>query len=184
MKIIASSGYEKNSELLTMPKWGEVGDTLCPVARSTAIVGDRWTMLIIRELFAGCARFDEIEAQTGATAQMLAARLKRLEAEGMIERRVYSRRPLRHEYFLTRMGLEFYPIILALRAWGETWCKGADEPLAVRMTHRKCGTEVGLDGLCPTCHGIVPPSDMDAKPSPEYAVERRRRQEAYKAQAG
>jgi hypothetical protein len=81
------------------------------------------------------------------------------------------------------MGREFYPIILALRAWGETWCKGADEPLAVRMTHRKCGTEVGLDGLCPTCHEILPPSDMDAKPSPEYAVERRRRQEAYKAQA-
>jgi hypothetical protein len=114
---------------------------------------------------------------------MLAARLKRLEAEGMIERHVYSRRPLRHEYLLTRMGRDFYPIILALRAWGETWCKGADEPLAVRMTHRKCGTEVGLDGLCPTCHEIVPPSDMDAQRSPEYAVERRRRQETYKAQA-
>jgi DNA-binding HxlR family transcriptional regulator len=166
-----------------MSKWGEFGDTLCPVARSTAIVGDRWTMLIIRELFAGCARFDEIEAQTGSTAQMLAARLKRLEAEGMIERRVYSRRPLRHEYLLTRMGREFHPIILALRAWGETWCKGADEPLAVRMTHHKCGTEIGLDGLCPTCREIVQPSDMDAQPIPEYAAERRRRQEAHKAQA-
>ena len=165
-----------------MSKWAEVGDTLCPVARSTAIVGDRWTMLIIRELFAGCARFDEIQAQTGATAQMLATRLKRLEAEGMIERRVYSRRPLRNEYLLTRMGREFYPVIFALRAWGETWCKGADEPLAVRMTHRKCGTEVGLDGLCPTCHEIVPRSDMDAQPSPEWAAERRRRQEAFKAQ--
>jgi DNA-binding HxlR family transcriptional regulator len=166
-----------------MSKWGEFGDTLCPVARSTAIVGDRWTMLIIRELFAGCTRFDEIEAQTGSTAQMLAARLKRLEAEGMIERRVYSRRPLRHEYLLTRMGREFHPIILALRAWGETWCKGADEPLAVRMTHHKCGTEIGLDGLCPTCREIVQPSDMDAQPIPEYAAERRRRQEAHKAQA-
>src|ERR1700680_1371488 len=101
-----------------MSKWGEVGDTLCPVARSTAIVGDRWTMLIIRELFTGCARFDEIQAQ------MLAARLKRLEAEGLIERRVYSRRPVRHEYLLTRMGREFYPVIFALRAWGETWRKG------------------------------------------------------------
>jgi hypothetical protein len=114
---------------------------------------------------------------------MLAARLKRLEAEGMIERRVYSRRPLRHEYLLTRMGREFHPIILALRAWGETWCKGADEPLAVRMTHHKCGTEIGLDGLCPTCREIVQPSDMDAQPIPEYAAERRRRQEAHKAQA-
>jgi DNA-binding HxlR family transcriptional regulator len=160
-----------------------VSETLCPVARSTAIVGDRWTMLIIRELFSGCARFDDIQAQTGATSQMLADRLKRLEAEGMIERRVYSRRPLRHEYLLTQMGQEFFPILLALRAWGETWCKGADEPLAVRMMHRKCGTEVGLSGLCPTCLEIVPPSDMDAQPSPEYVEERQRRQEAYKAQA-
>src|ERR1700752_864305 len=106
-----------------MSTWAEVGDTLCPVARSTAIVGDRWTMLIIRELFTGCARFDEIQAQTGATAQMLAARLKRLEAEGLIERGGYSPRPVRHEYLLTRMGREFSPVIFALRAWGETWCK-------------------------------------------------------------
>ena len=69
---------------------------MCPIARATAIVGDRWTIPIIRELFVGSARFDEIQAQTGSTAQMLASRLKRLEAEGMIERRVYSRRPLRH----------------------------------------------------------------------------------------
>lgn len=124
-----------------------------------------------------------LTSQTGATAQMLAARLKRLEVEGLIERRVYSRRPVRHEYLLTRMGREFYPIIFALRAWGERWCKGANEPLAVRMTHRKCGSEVGLDGQCPTCHGIVPRSDMDAQPNPEWAEERRRRLEAYKSQA-
>src|ERR1700736_2655964 len=155
-----------------MAKWNEIGDTLCPIARATAVVGDRWTIPIIRELFVGSARFDEIQAQTGATAQMLAARLKRLEAEGMIERRVYSRRPLRHEYLLTRMGREFYPIIFALRAWGETWCKGVDEPLSVRMMHRKWGTGVGPHVLCPTCHEIVPRSDMDAQPSPEWAAER------------
>jgi hypothetical protein len=77
------------------------------------------------------------------------------------------------------MGRDLYPIILALRAWGETWCKGADEPRAVRMMHRKCGTEIGL---CPTCREILPESDMDAQLSPEYAEERQRRKEAYKAQ--
>ena len=165
-----------------MAKWNEIGDTLCPIARATAVVGDRWTIPIIRELFVGSARFDEIQAQTGATAQMLATQLQRLEAEGMIERRVYSRRPLRHEYVLTRMGREFYPVIFALRAWGETWCKGKDEPLAVRMTHRKCGAEVGLDGMCPKCRRFVARSDMDAQPNPEWAEERRQRQEDYKAQ--
>ena len=155
---------------------------MCPIARATAIVGDRWTIPIIRELFTGSARFDEIQAQTGSTAQMLASRLKRLESEGMIERRVYSRRPLRHEYVLTRMGREFYPVIFALRAWGETWCKGKDEPLAVRMTHRKCGAEVGLDGMCPKCRRTVARSDMDAQPNAEWAEERRQRQEDYRAQ--
>lgn len=167
---------------IDMAKWNEIADTLCPIARATAIVGDRWTVPIIRELFVGSARFDEIQAQTGSTAQMLASRLKRLESEGMIERRVYSRRPLRHEYVLTRMGREFYPVIFALRAWGETWCKGKNEPLAVRMTHRKFGAEVGLDGMCPKCRRIVARSDMDAHPNPEWAEERRQRQEDYRAQ--
>jgi DNA-binding HxlR family transcriptional regulator len=157
-----------------MPK-DELAETLCPVARSTAIVGDRWTLLIMRELFTGSTRFDELQAQTGATPQMLSDRLRRLEAVEMIERQVYSQRPLRHKYVLTPMGREFFPVIAAFRAWGETWCKSADEPLAARTTHRKCGTEFGLDGRCPTCHEIVPPSDMDSQLSPEYEEERRAR---------
>ena len=165
------------------PETAEVADTLCPVARSTAIVGDRWTMLVVRELFAGGARFDELQAQTGATAQMLSTRLKRLEAQGMVQRRIYSRRPVRYEYVLTPMGRDFFPVILAFRAWGETWCKGADEPLAICTTHRACGTEIGLDAICPTCHESVVPSDMDAQPGPEYAAERRQRQEAYRTRS-
>src|SRR5260370_35448364 len=80
-----------------MAKWNEIGDTLCPIARATAIVGDRWTIPIIRELFVGSARFDEIQAQTGSTAQMRPSPLKRFEAQGMSERRAYSRPPLRHD---------------------------------------------------------------------------------------
>jgi DNA-binding HxlR family transcriptional regulator len=183
MKIIVTSEYENRSELMKTPKWGAVEETLCPVARSTAIVGDRWTLLIVRELFAGCTRFDEIQAQTGSTAQMLSTRLKRLEADGMVERRAYSSRPARYEYVLTPMGLDFFPVILAFRAWAETWCKGEDEPLAIRTTHPVCGTEIGLGGLCPTCGETVAPSDMDARPGPEYAAERRQRYEAYKARS-
>nr|WP_082964599.1 helix-turn-helix domain-containing protein [Mycobacterium sp. E796] len=165
-------------------RWGgAAAHTLCPVERSTAIVGDRWTMLIVRELFAGCSRFDEMQAQTGATAQMLSARLKRLEADGMVERRIYSRRPTRYEYVLTPMGRDFFPVILAYRAWAETWCKSEGEPLAIRTTHRTCRSEVGLDGVCPTCGERVPISDLDAEPGPEYAAERRRRHEAYRARS-
>lgn len=166
-----------------MAKKDQIEDTLCPVARSTALVGDRWTLLVMRELFTGSTRFDELEIQTGATPQMLTDRLKRLEASGMIERRVYSERPLRHEYLLTKMGREFFPVIAAFRAWGEAWCKDEDEPLAARTMHRKCGAEVGLDGRCPTCKEIVPPSELDSELGPEYAEERKARAEAAKSRA-
>jgi DNA-binding HxlR family transcriptional regulator len=158
-------------------------ETLCPVARSTALVGDRWTLLIVRELLAGTRRFDELQAQTGATAQALSARLKRLEADDLIERRIYSHRPVRHEYFLTAMGADLYPVILALRAWGERWCKGADEPVAVRITHRRCGSEVSSAGTCPTCREPLARSELESEHHPAWAAERRRKHEEFRARS-
>jgi len=154
--------------------------TLCPIARSTEIAGDRWTILILRELFAGCARFDDIQAQTGATAQMMAGRLRRMERDGLITRRVYEKRPLRHEYLLTDKGRDYHPVILALRSFGERWCKRADEPKAIRLFH-ECGGEVGLDGICIGCREVVNLSDATAHPTPEYMDERRKRMQAFKA---
>src|SRR5690348_5133810 len=83
--------------------------SLCPVARAEMVVGDRWTVLVLRELFMRSHRFEEIQAQTGATPQMVAARLKKLEADGLVERRVYSKRPPRYEYHLTEKGEAFHP---------------------------------------------------------------------------
>lgn len=79
-------------------------------------------------------RFEEIQAQTGAMPQMIAARLKKLEADGLVKRHVYNKRPLRHEYHLTEKGEAFYPVILTPRAWGETWCKSPKEGRAVIYT--------------------------------------------------
>src|SRR6202012_2128271 len=98
-------------------------DTLCPIAHSTGLVGDRWSILIVRELLLGQTRFQDLQAQTGATSQMLAARLKRLEADGLVSRQAYSQRPPRYEYRLTPKGVQLMPVILALRTWGERWCK-------------------------------------------------------------
>lgn len=149
--------------------------TLCPVARSQELVGDRWSMLVLRELFMGNGRFDELQAQTEATPQMLASRLKKLEAAGLVERRPYSTRPLRHEYVLTDMGIGFYPVILALRAWGEQWCKGADEGVAVNYTHVPCGKDPGLGTVCRHCGLALQRSDLVARQSPAYAQERQAR---------
>lgn len=150
-------------------------DTLCPIAHSTGLVGDRWSILIVRELLMGQTRFQDLQAQTGATSQMLAARLKRLQADGLIERHAYSERPPRHEYRLTEKGLHLMPVILALRAWGETWCKPAGEELAIRMFHRGCGAELDLAGRCPTCERLVAWTEMQAQPTAPYSAERAKR---------
>jgi DNA-binding HxlR family transcriptional regulator len=162
----------------------EKAGTVCPVARSLDIVGDRWTVLVLRELFMGATRFEEIQIQTGATPQMLATRLKSLESDGMVERHPYNEKPLRYEYRLTEKGRSFYPVVHALRAWGETWCKDEHEEIAVRFTHRSCGHDVGLGNVCPVCGTGVERSDLDASLSPAFANERAERRAAFKGVKG
>ena len=156
-------------------------DTLCPVARSQAVIGDRWAVLIVRELFMGNRRFDSLLAQSQATPQMLSSRLKRLEADGMIERKRYMKKPPRYEYELTEMGRAFYPVILALREWGETWHKSSDEDVAVRYTHLTCGHDAGIGTVCQACGEPLRREDLKAELSPSYAQERAGRQDAVKA---
>jgi len=151
------------------------------VARSAAVVGDRWTVLVLRELFAENHRFEEIQAQTGATPQMVAARLKTLETEGLIVRRAYSERPLRHDYHLTKKGEAFYPVILALRAWGETWVKGPKEGRSLEFIHRTCGKPAGLGTVCESCGRPLKRADLSGTLNPAYKAEREARLAAFKA---
>jgi len=154
--------------------------TLCPVARAESIVGDRWTVLILRELFMDNHRFEELQAHSEATPQMIAARLKKLEADGLVKRRAYNRRPLRHEYQLTEKGDAFYPVLLALRAWGETWCKSSKEGRAVIYTHRTCAKPAGLGPTCDSCGQPLRRADLNAEQAPKYRREREARWEAFK----
>jgi DNA-binding HxlR family transcriptional regulator len=156
-------------------------ETLCPVARAETVVGDRWTVLVLRELFMGSHRFEEIQAQTGATPQMIAARLKRLDADGLVVRQLYTERPRRYEYRLTEKGRAFYPVLLALRAWGETWCKSDAAGRAVHFTHRTCGKPAGLGPVCEACGRPLRREDMNAELNPAYKHERDARWEAFKA---
>ena len=159
----------------------DANDTLCPVARSQAVIGDRWAVLVVRELFMGNRRFDSLLAQSQSTPQMLSTRLKRLEADGMVQRTRYMDKPPRYEYELTEMGRAFYPVILALREWGETWCKSADEDVAVRYKHLTCGHDAGIGTVCEACGEPLRREDLKAKLSPSYAHERAERQDAAKA---
>jgi DNA-binding HxlR family transcriptional regulator len=98
-------------------KWNELEDQPCPVARAMGVVGDRWTLLILRECLLGLRRFDQLQKSLGITRHLLSDRLKRLEAMRLLRREAYQQRPLRHEYRLTRAGKEFAPVMLALQDW-------------------------------------------------------------------
>jgi DNA-binding HxlR family transcriptional regulator len=155
-------------------------ETLCPVARAQDIVGDRWTVLVLRELFLGNRRFEEIQIQTKATPQMLAGRLKMLEEEGVIERRPYSERPLRYEYHLTEMGIAFHPVFLAFRAWGETWLKSEKEEVAIQYTHIPCGMDPGLGPTCQVCGEVMRREELSGRLGDAFEAERKARLEAFK----
>lgn len=156
-------------------------NTECPVARAQNIVGDRWTVLVLRELTMGNHRFEEIQAQTAATPQMLAARLKKLETDHLVERRPYNTRPLRYEYLLTEAGRAFYPVLLALRAWGETWLKSPEEELAIHFTHIDCGKDPGLGPTCRNCGREMHQGQLVPRLSSAFAKEREMKRAAFKA---
>jgi DNA-binding PadR family transcriptional regulator len=111
---------------------------------------------------------------------MIAARLKSMEADGLVARRPYNERPPRYEYHLTTKGQAFYSVVLALRAWGETWCKSPEEELAVVYTHKTCGQPAGLGPLCEQCGELLRREELISEPSAAYIEERNARREAFK----
>ncbi|RIJ17913.1 winged helix-turn-helix transcriptional regulator [Henriciella mobilis] len=100
-------------------KWSELDENWCPVARTLTLVGDRWTLLILRDCFLGSSKFEEFAASTGATRHIISSRLKRLVDAGILERKLYVERPKRYEYLLTEKGREFAPALVTFRDWGK-----------------------------------------------------------------
>lgn len=130
------------------------GPRNCSVARSLELVGDRWALLVVREAFLGDHRFDEIQRRTGAPRDILAARLRKLVAAGILERRLYQERPARYEYHLTPSGSDLHPVITALRQWGDRHVTG--EPRPRRFVHA-CGGTHPARLVCPDCGETVAP---------------------------
>jgi DNA-binding HxlR family transcriptional regulator len=122
---------------------------VCSVARSLEIVGEKWALLAVREVLLGNRRFDEMVRQTGAPRDTLAARLRTLVQAGILERRQYSDHPARFEYFLTESGKDLYPVVVALREWGDRHLAGADGPPAI-FTH-SCGHTLVSKLVCASC---------------------------------
>jgi DNA-binding HxlR family transcriptional regulator len=121
----------------------------CSVARTLEIVGEKWALLAVREVFLGNRRFDEMVRRTGAPRDTLAARLRSLAGAGILERRQYSEHPARHEYRLTQAGQELYPVILTLMRWGDKHLAGdAGPPLVLEHA---CGHPLVAKVVCEAC---------------------------------
>lgn len=100
-------------------RWDELATDWCPVARAMSVIGDRWTLLIVRDCFLGKSRFEEFQKSLGVTRHILSDRLKRLVEQGVLERNAYSRKPLRYDYRLSEKGRDFAPALIGLKDWGK-----------------------------------------------------------------
>jgi DNA-binding HxlR family transcriptional regulator len=125
---------------------------VCSVADALEVVGDKYSLLVVREIGYGYRRFEELAGYTGAPRDVLVARLRRLEDLGLLERRPYSERPPRHEYHLTEAGLELRPIVLALKEWGDRRCEPGEEPVVFQHV---CGEEFHPLTVCAACRQPV-----------------------------
>jgi DNA-binding HxlR family transcriptional regulator len=132
-------------------------DQDCPIALSLDVIGERWTLLLIRDLLrAGPRRFqDFLATQPGLAPTVLSARLKVMEEHGLVTRRRYSTHPPRDEYVLTDKGRELFPVVTALRRWG-TRHYLADAALV----HTECGHAIELQPICPHCEREVDPAEL------------------------
>ena len=121
---------------------------VCSITDALSIVGDRYALLVARELRYGRTRFQDIAASTGAPRDVLTARLRKLELAGVIERRRYCEHPPRYEYLLTEAGKELQPILLALKEWGDRHCNPGAEPVVFQHT---CGADFHPLTICAAC---------------------------------
>ena len=122
----------------------------CSLARTLDVAGKWWTPLIVRDVWFGARRFDEIQRDLGLSRKVLADRLRTLVAEGIIERRPYQERPVRHKYVLTSKGRELMQAFFALMAWGDHWtAEPVGPPMVLR--HKRCGQIVHAEVTCSAC---------------------------------
>jgi DNA-binding HxlR family transcriptional regulator len=136
----------------------------CSLARTLQIVGEWWTLLVLRDVCFGWNRFEAIHEHLGIARNILKARLDTLADHGMLERRLYQRRPDRYEYLPTAKTLDLVPAILALVAWGDRWT-AADGP-PVLFTHRTCQHDTIATIVCSSCSQPLTRDDIDVRPGP------------------
>jgi DNA-binding HxlR family transcriptional regulator len=153
-------------------RWGELSDERCSVARTIAVIGDRWTLLILRDCFLRVRRFDAFEERLGITRHILADRLKKLVAHGVLQKVPYQQNPVRYDYRLTQSGLDLYPLLACLRHWGDRYAAGRSGP-PMLFRHRDCGHVFDPVVICSECGEPIDPRAVEVLPGPGAQAPRR-----------
>lgn len=148
-------------------RWEELEQQPCSLARALSVVGDRWTLLVLRESFLGTRRFDEFEKRLGITRHLLAERLKKLVDSGVLDKQPYQQRPLREDYRLSAKGRDLYPVIMALVHWGDLYMSGV-EGAPIRHIHQGCGQPMHGLLVCSDCGEPLQPRDVRLEEAPAF----------------
>ena len=137
----------------------------CSIARSWSVLGERWTMVVLQQAFTGARRFDDYQRGLGIARNMLTERLRTLVEHGILERRLYSERPPRHEYRLTQKGRDLYPVLVALMQWGDRYgdCAGG---APVVLVHERCGHAADPQFACSHCGEPLDPREVRPEAGP------------------
>jgi DNA-binding HxlR family transcriptional regulator len=139
----------------------------CSIARTLDVIGEKWTLLILREAFYGLRRFEDLQRATGCARNLLSDRLSTLVAHGILSREPYREpgRRQRHEYRLTDKGRQLLPVLLALMNWGDRWMADVEGP-PVEIRHRDCDALVQVTITCTAGHDVLSAADNYATPGP------------------
>lgn len=142
----------------------------CSIAKALEVVGERWSLLIVRDVMNGNRRFGELQRGLGIARNVLAARLQRLVDEDILERRPYQESPERYEYFLTEKGLDLWPALVALLHWGDRYSPEPGGP-PLLIVHKECDGPVSDRGVCERCGEVLNARDARALPGPGVSTD-------------
>lgn len=142
----------------------QFGDMACSIARTLDVIGEPWSPLILRDVWVGISRFDQIQADLGISRKVLTERLNHLVDSGVLQRRPYDARP-RHEYHLTEKGAELIDVLVVMAGWGDRWLAGEAGP-PVLHRHRACGTIGHAQLRCEHCGQSMRGADIEPLPGP------------------
>ena len=155
--------------MLARMRAAELADEICSIARPASLLGDRWTLVILRQCFNGVKRFEDFQSSLGISRSLLSERLCRLVDAGVLRREPYKDAVrTRDRYRLTEMGFDLYPVLMALREWGDRYMAEDGPPIEIR--HRGCGGEPTLELRCSECGEEVGARDAEAVPGPGLKV--------------